>query len=363
MSVLSELAIEASPFPVTDCDSPVLPVSGMVFETPRHCQRVFGKGECVAFYGSIARVSGRMLCPHGFSVWRFDLADRRLAASGLVANPRIGGEKERVRAKEARSNHVSAEAVESWIRRVREFVETGEAEREKEFSRRLEALHEIRRFNQIIKTNMERVCTAASPNGKDPDRAPADLVRVFRASALISVQLDALDLLANPASAMSFKPRDWVFYRVVDKMVRIFEVLAEGRGVRMTLSGSSTAKILADERTIHIIPSAFIDNAIKYSKRGGNVGIHVGEGVRDNRHVVTCSVRSEGPPASAEEEQRLFKCRGRGEAARAMAEGTGVGLALAKVVSDQHGGTVFAVQRRTGPERSEWQFSCEIPVV
>jgi signal transduction histidine kinase len=162
---------------------------------------------------------------------------------------------------------------------------------------------------------------------------------------------------------MSFNPREWVFYRVVDKMVRIFEVLSEGRGVQLSLSGASTAKILADERTIHIIPSAFIDNAIKYSKRGGKVEIHVSDGVRDNRLVVTCAVRSDGPPATPDEEQRLFRGRGRGEAARTMAEGTGVGLALAKVVADQHGGTVSALQRRTSLERSEWTFSCEIPVV
>lgn len=258
---------------------------------------------------------------------------------------------------------MSAGVVERWISSAVKFVTEGEADRDREFSRRLEALHEIRRFNQIIKTNMERVCTKNSPDGRTPDKAPTDFVRVFRASCLISVQLDALDLLANPASAMSFNPREWVFYRVVDKMVRIFEVLSDTRGVRLILTGNSTARVLADERTIHIIPSAFIDNAIKYSKRDGTVSIHVGEGVRDNRHVVTCRVTSEGPPASAEEEFRLFKSRGRGEAARALAEGTGVGLALARVVAEQHGASVSATQRRTSTDRSEWTFACDVPIV
>lgn len=132
---------------------------------------------------------GAQLCPHGFSVWAFRLGEQLFAVSGVVAAPRLGGDKERARAKEAPANHVSAADVDEWIRRCVDCVTHGEADRERELSRRLEALHEIRRFNQIIKTNMERVCTKASPDGKNPDRAPADLVRPFRASALISVQL------------------------------------------------------------------------------------------------------------------------------------------------------------------------------
>src|SRR5437870_4535803 len=107
---------------------------------------------------------------------------------------------------------------------------------------------------------MKHAGTNANP--KKPHEAPQDSALAFRASSLMSVQLDALDLLANPSSAMSFTPRQWVFYKVIDKIVRLYRVIADNRHVRLRFTGSSVAEALLDQRTIHIIPSVFIDNAV-----------------------------------------------------------------------------------------------------
>lgn len=251
MSVLQELAASSSPFPTVDLEEPNLPSSGLHYDTPRFCAKVFGRGKCAEFYRQIAIASGRQQCPYGFSVWPVQVGDGRLAVTALIGHPRQGSDEERQRAKEHPQNKVAAEKVERWTSQMLVLVREGDAARNAEFSRRLEALHEIRKFNQIIKTNMERVCTKASPD--DPDRAPVDLVRAFRASGLISVQLDALDLLANPESAKKFGARKTVFYRTVDKIVRIYQVLADTKRVKLRFNGSSMAWSLIDDRTIHII--------------------------------------------------------------------------------------------------------------
>ena len=178
---------------------------------------------------------------------------------------------------------------------------------------------------------------------------------------MISVQLDALDLLANPASAMSFTPRPWVFYRTVDKVVRIYRVIADTRNVRIRLSGTSICEALLDERTIHIIPSVFIDNAVKYSAPESVVEVHVCDAVRDKRPVIVVEVTSVGPIATQDEEQNLFIKRGRGMAAKAVAEGSGVGLALAKVVADQHKGWITAAQHPIDTNKAQWTFTFQIP--
>jgi signal transduction histidine kinase len=283
-----------------------------------------------------------------------------VAIAGLIGTPRFDNDLERLRGKEYPQNRVLAEAVSSWIRQVGDIVQRGDVEREEEFSRRLDALHEIRRFNQIIKTNMERVCEKESPSA-DPDEAPVELVRAYRASSLISLQLDALDLLANPVSAMSFAPRPWVFYKIVDKIVRIYRVIADGRDVRIRLSGASLSRANVDQRTVHIIPSVFIDNAVKYSKSGEAVDVHISEDARDKQPVITLSVRSYGPMATDAEERALFLKRARGSIASGVAEGSGVGLTLAKVVSDQHKGWITAEQRLIGGDRAEWTFTFQIP--
>jgi signal transduction histidine kinase len=205
---------------------------------------------------------------------------------------------------------------------------------------------------------MERVCNEMSP--KDPDAAPVDLVRAHRASALISVQLDALDLLANPAAAMSFEARRWVLYKTVDKMVHIYQVIGENRAVDLRLSGASTSQALMDHRTIHIIPSVFIDNALKYSHRGEVVYVRVWDEFRGNTPVISVEVRSHGPVATKEEEDNLFVRRGRGQAARGVSEGSGIGLTLAKIVADQHNGWISAIQQPLSGGRAEWKFKFQI---
>ncbi|HYW47972.1 MAG TPA: HAMP domain-containing sensor histidine kinase [Bryobacteraceae bacterium] len=300
----------------------------------------------------------RAQCPYGFSVWPIKLGATRIAVTGVIGAPRLGGDAERWRAKEYPHNRVNADAIPAWAKAIAETVVLGGRGREEEFARRLEALHEIRRFNQIIRTNMERACYEASP--KDPDDAPVDLVRAHRASALISVQLDALDLLANPASAMSFEPQQRVFYKTVDKIVRMYQVIADNRNVKLQLRGGSMAEAQLDNRTIHIIPSVFVDNAVKYSEPGEAVDVHVWDELRAGAPVISVEVASRGPAAAPEEEQNLFVRRGRGQAAKGVAEGSGIGLTLAKIVADQHKGWISASQLPLNG-RAEWKFKFQIP--
>ena len=292
-------------------------------------------------------------------MWPIRVGSRRLAVTALVGAPRLGGPAERLRAKEYPENRVAADAIPEWARDIHSVVIAGDVEREAEFTRRLEALHEIRRFNQIVKINMERACEAESPD--DPDAATIELVRAHRASTLISVQLDALDLLANPASAMSFEPRKSVFYKTVDKMVRIYRVLADSRNVILRMSGNSFSQAQLDNRTIHIIPSVFIDNAIKYSQAGEVVDVRVADDWKGGLPVITVEVTSNGPSATNQEEEDLFLKRGRGKAARAVAQGSGLGLTLAKIVADQHKGWISASQGPVAAERAKWNFKFQIP--
>jgi light-regulated signal transduction histidine kinase (bacteriophytochrome) len=322
---------------------------------------MFQRGECAQFYRRLRGQSGRHQCPYGFSVWPLPIGAKQFAVTALVAAPRLGGAAERLRGKEYSENRAAADSVTAWARAVHDLVAAGDIERDAEFTRRLEALHEIRRFNQIVKINMERACGNESP--EDPDAATIELVRAHRASVLISVQLDALDLLANPVSAMSFEPRKSVFYKTVDKMVRIYRVLADSKDVKIRLTGVSFAQANLDNRTIHIIPSVFIDNAIKYSQTGETVDVHVTDGSRGGLPVITVEVLSNGPAATDNEERDLFVKRGRGKAAQAVAEGSGLGLTLAKIVADQHKGWISASQRPLAEGRSRWNFAFQIPRV
>jgi signal transduction histidine kinase len=359
MEVLEQIAIASSPFPIVDLTSPEPPSSGLHYPRANICNHQFSKGRCREFYSKLKTDFKPTQCPYGFTVWPLLLGTKPLAITSVIASPGLGGDAERARIQEFPKSRVDPSRVKAWGEAIQRLITNGEKEREEEFVRRLEALHEIRRFNQIIKTNMERACENESPN--DLDSATVELVRAHRASGLISLQLDALDLLANPAAAMTFMPKRRVLYRVVDKVCRIYRVLAETKGVRLRLTGYSTSDAQLDERTIHIIPSVFIDNAIKYSSENETIDVRVKDDTGSDGPFIEVSVQSNGPAATEEEAARLFRSRGRGEGARRVAQGSGIGLTLAKIVADQHHGKITASQKVMSAERSEWTFSFKIP--
>jgi len=355
---LEAIAVACSPYPLVDLGNPAIPDPGQTYSVPRICRKAFASGRCESFYRSLDGQTDRCQCPQGFSVWPVTIGTSRFAVTAVIGAPRLGGDAERARAKEYPHNHVAADRIPEWAQRTASLVATGEENRDREFASRFDAIHGIRRLNQIVKTNVERVCNSESPD--DPDEAREELVRAFRASSLMSFQLDALDLLANPTSAMSFIARPWVFYKVVDKLVRIYRVIADDRNVKLTLSGNSKSEALIDNRTIHIVPSVFIDNAVKYSLSGGCVDVHVADEYRGDQPVITVEVISNGPAATDEEKARLFLVRGRGATARFAAEGSGVGLTLARIVAEQHKGWISAEQGSVDNGRAEWRFRFQI---
>ena len=81
-----------------------------------------------------------------------------------------------------------------------------------------------------------------------------------------------------------------------------------------------------------------IDNALRYTPRGGRVDVVV-ERTDDGPAL---SVRDDGPGVSPSERERLFDRFHRGDAARAAGDtrGSGLGLAIVKRIADRHGARV-----------------------
>jgi signal transduction histidine kinase len=205
------------------------------------------------------------------------------------------------------------------------------------------------------------MCGAESPS--NPEAAKPDLVRAWKASELVSVHLDSADVLANPESSGGAGRRDAVIYQVVDKIVRIYHGLSAQKGITLRLNGQSHASASINPNTFHIIPSAFVDNAIKYSLQGQVVDVTVSERTTAQGNSIIVEVVSEGPSATAEEEAGLFRRQGRAKLALGITEGSGLGLFIAKIVADQHA-TVLSASQRQGPrERSNWRFKFEIPAI
>jgi len=95
-----------------------------------------------------------------------------------------------------------------------------------------------------------------------------------------------------------------------------------------------------------------LDNAVRFSPHGGRV--RVVTGVLDGRARV--AVEDSGPGLSPEDLAHVFEPFYRADAARTREEGAGLGLALARAVTDLHGGRIQGANATSGGARFELEF-------
>ena len=100
-------------------------------------------------------------------------------------------------------------------------------------------------------------------------------------------------------------------------------------------------KVMADFQRIREVVRHLVENAAKYSPAG--TPIRISSAQKDSR-VVT-SVADRGPGIDSLEQTLIFEKFYRGEKQRYAARGTGMGLAIAKVIVESHGGTITVVSQ------------------
>ena len=112
---------------------------------------------------------------------------------------------------------------------------------------------------------------------------------------------------------------------------------------------------MGDPNRLNSVMSNLLSNAIKYTDPGGLVIVTVSWDAEE----VIVSVKDNGPGIPEEELPRVFEHLFRGRAAvrdpNNPIDGTGLGLALAKTVIEQHGGRLW-VESEEG-EGSTFRFA------
>ena len=131
------------------------------------------------------------------------------------------------------------------------------------------------------------------------------------------------------------------------QVVRRFQSIAEQKGLYLRLHADGDVEVLTDRQKLERIVSNLVDNAIKFTERGG-VTLEL---VMSGRPGFCVRVRDTGPGVPEQDAPRLFEefyqsndlGRGRGK-------GFGMGLAICKSLSRQLNGDVRLAS--TGPNGS-----------
>jgi heavy metal sensor kinase len=131
---------------------------------------------------------------------------------------------------------------------------------------------------------------------------------------------------------------------VVGEACRLFQALAEEKGIRLSCDTPETLPLSGDTRLIQRMLANLLDNAIKYTPPGGAVSVSARRSPQDR---VTIDVKDTGPGISAADLPHIFERFYRGDPSRTQA-GAGLGLSFARAVAHAHGGEITVASTQAG---------------
>ncbi len=117
----------------------------------------------------------------------------------------------------------------------------------------------------------------------------------------------------------------------------LYEYSAEERGVRLRVDVEPDLRLVADRVRLQQVVANLFDNAIKYSRPGGEILLTAGR-TEDGGHV-QISLRDEGLGIAAHDLPRVWDRLYRGDHSCTQ-RGSGLGLSLVKAIAEAHGGQV-----------------------
>jgi signal transduction histidine kinase/DNA-binding response OmpR family regulator len=197
----------------------------------------------------------------------------------------------------------------------------------------------ISAISHELRTPLNSILGYAQLMGEDP-QVPAHrkhAVQVIRRGGehLLSLIEGTLDLARIESGKLTLELKPMAFGEVVRELAAMFELQAQAKGLVFNFQPLSTLpeQVRADEKRVRQILINLLGNAIKFTAKG-----EVSFSVRYAREMAHITIRDTGPGMKADEIARIFEPFARASSAPPQAGGAGLGLTIAKMLTDLMGG-------------------------
>jgi signal transduction histidine kinase/DNA-binding response OmpR family regulator len=156
---------------------------------------------------------------------------------------------------------------------------------------------------------------------------------------LLSLIEGTLDIARIEAGKLTLTVKPMAFADCVHEMAGMFEpqALAKGLAFSFDAEGTLPEVVRADEKRVRQILINLLGNAIKFTSQG-----RVALRVRYAREMATIEIEDTGPGLTVQEIEQIFEPFARGTASAQAAPGAGLGLTIAKMLTDLMGGELSA---------------------
>lgn len=186
--------------------------------------------------------------------------------------------------------------------------------------------------------------TDLMPDDASPEHREA-LENAKRSSDRLRRLIEDVVLAANATQGkIPIRPRSVELHALIAHAIAEQEPTATARGIQVVPKLHAPLEVKADPDQIHNVMHAIISNAIKFSRERGIVEVSASrEGER-----VALAVRDEGEGIPREALTSLFQPFGVHDATQMRADARGLGLYLARLVVEGHGGRIWAESEGLG---------------
>jgi len=212
----------------------------------------------------------------------------------------------------------------------------------------LHASHELKTPLTILSAEVELALNDPGRAGAERLRLTSQLEELRRLGRLV----DALGLVAKADAGVPVVAREHLeFCQLVRQATEDARGLGKPFGITVELIHCDGALLDGDPAGLRQVLLNLLDNAVKHNAAGGWVRVEL----RTNREEAVVSVENSGAPLPAELVPRLFQrfVRGAGPAA-----GSGLGLSIAQLIVEAHGGAI----EYSAPDGSTVRFAVRLPL-
>lgn len=203
------------------------------------------------------------------------------------------------------------------------------------------ASHELKTPLSVIMLSAEVLADEMPPENDFQRQTVADIQdEAVKMSDLVNHLL--LLARSDGSNLLSSKAPFNISELLTDEVARL-QKIAQVKSIAFTTDISTNIKYTGDQKLIQSVFSILIDNAIKYTPSGGQVFVTLEKSEGLSPHGVQLRIKDTGIGISAQELDKIFERFYRVESSRSKETGGyGLGLAIAKDIVTQHGGTIHA---------------------
>ena len=169
---------------------------------------------------------------------------------------------------------------------------------------------------------------------------------------LRNLAVSMLDLSRVEAGSIEMQPEHVELETVARSVLDEFQVQAQAKDLRLVAEPDEGLTAWCDEQRLAQVLRALVDNAIKFSPAGSTVTV----GAHPEDPFVAVVVSDDGPGISSSELPQVFERFHRGSEERASTSGAGLGLSIARELTEMMGGRIRAESGGHGA-----QFTVSLP--